>query len=439
VPLPLTGANASAAGASALLLYDNPGGYGEFLAPLDASTGKPAAGFAPVDFGASEEHVFTADRSLLAFASTNTASCQAKCLHVLDLRTWKETIQPVKLSVDSSVWSTLAFNPQNTLVGVALNNSSDPGGQLLLVDLAQGKVTRQVKFSSNIEQIGFTPDDSLAVYGNRAPAAPGQESKMYVTLYDGSSLQVRWSQDLDKVSHGSDFTTVSTDPSQGRFLSPAAVFSPDHARLYVIAADKPLLVSVDFAGQTVKSTDIHPRQGWLEHLLTAGASVVYAKTMNGAMKTGVLAPDGNTMYVVGQINTAVKDQDGNWSSQVTPMGLQVVDLSDGAEVGTLASGASDIRLSLDGKTLVLVGYDWGSSGASLPWTDLVDTATLKVTRRLDSELTPSLLLDGSLALLSSIWSNSGANQLAIYDPALLTQRSQRQGTTMDYAAWLPIP
>jgi hypothetical protein len=262
---------------------------------------------------------------------------------------------------------------------------------------------------------------------------------MYVTLYDGSSLQVRWSQDLDKVSHGSDFTTVSTDPSQGRFLSPAAVFSPDHARLYVIAADKPLLVSVDFAGQTVKSTDIHPRQGWLEHLLTAGASVVYAKTMNGAMKTGVLAPNGNTMYVVGQINTAVKDQDGNWSSQVTPMGLQVVDLSDGAEVGTLASGASDIRLSLDGKTLVLVGYDWGSSGASLPWTDLVDTATLKVTRRLDSELTPSLLLDGSLALLSSIWSNSGANQLAIYDPALLTQRSQRQGTTMDYAAWLPIP
>jgi hypothetical protein len=462
-PLPLTGANASAAGASALLLYDKSGSYGEFLAPLAADSGAPAAGFAPVDFGANEEHVFSADRSLLAFASSDTAACLYKCLHVLDLRTWKETIKPVDLSNNSGAWVTLAFNPQNTIIGVALNNPDDPGGDLLMVDLAQDKVVRQVKFSSTVEQMGFTPDGSLAVYGNRAPAAgttatpapgidgtivPGttgtiaanQESKMYVTLYDGSSLEVRWNQDLDEVSYGSDFGAgVTADPSQGRFLSPAAVFSPDHSRLYVVAADKPLLVSVDFARQTVQSSDIHPRQGWLERLLTAGAGVAYAKTLNGAMKSAILSLDGKYLYIVGQTNTAAKDQNGDWFSQVTPMGLQVVDLSDGAEVGTLASGASDVRLSLDGKTLLLVGYDWSSSGASQPWTDLMDAATLKVTRRFDSELTPTRLLDGSLALLSTIWSDSGANQMAIYDPGSLTMRSQRQGTAADYAAWAPIP
>jgi len=439
--LPLSGPQASKAGASALMVYQNPTSIGVLLVPVNVSTGQPENGFAPVDFGSNEEHVFSADRGLLAFASTNTAACQAKCLHVLDVRAWKETILPVKLSGNNTIWAVLAFNSQNTVVAVALNNPGDPGasgGQLLLVDLSQNRIIQQMQFSANVEQMGFTPSGSLAVYGSLPPAA-GQESKMNVALYDGSSLQTLWSQDLDEISYGNEFGVESSDPSQGRFLSPAAVFSHDHARLYVVAADKPVLVSVDFASQTVQSTDIHPRQGFLERLLTAGVGVAYAKAMNGAIKTGALSPDGKTMYIVGQTYTAVKDQAGGWTSQVASLGLLVVDLSDGTEAGTLATEATDVHLSLDGKTILLTGYGQSNSGSSQPWTYLADAATLKVTRRLGSEIVPSRLLNGSQALLSLIWADSGPNHLAIYDPTLLNLLSQHEGTTQDYAAWVPIP
>jgi len=142
---------------------------------------------------------------------------------------------------------------------------------------------------------------------------------------------------------------------------------------------------------------------------------------------------------VGQTYTAVKDQAGGWTSQVASLGLLVVDLSDGTEAGTLATEATDVHLSLDGKTILLTGYGQSNSGSSQPWTYLADAATLKVTRRLGSEIVPSRLLNGSQALLSLIWADSGPNHLAIYDPTLLNLLSQHEGTTQDYAAWVPIP
>ncbi len=437
-PFPLTGARASAVGAAALMYYQNPTHSGTLLAPIDADTGLPAAGFSPIDFGTNIQFAFSADRETLAFISTRTASCQDQCLHLLDLRAWKETIQPIRLAGDSTQGVILALNPQGTLVGAAFNNPSQAGSQLLLIDPAQGKVIQQASLSANVQQMGFTPAGSLAVYGN-VPQVGGQESKMYVALYDSASLQATWRQDLDEISFGSDFATGNIDPVKSIFLSPAAVFAPDYSRLYVVAADKPLLVSVDFAAKSVQSANIHSRQGWLEQLLTGGSGVAYAKALNGASKLGALSPDGKYLYVVGQSYKAVKGQDGNLTSETTPLGLQVVNLGDGTEVGTLPSTAYNVSVSLDGKMILLTGYDAEKNGTSQPWTDLVDASTLKVTRRIDSELYPSRLLNGSLVLVGWVWSETGSNHMVVYDPGSLTLRSQRQGSSQEYATWVPIP
>ena len=447
-PAPLSGPRASAAGASALVQYQEPGTVGVTLAPVDAGTGRLVDGFAPINLGYEPDYAFSADRERLAFASTIQPSCTAKCLHILDLRTWKETLQPpLPLDPDGSLYAVLAFDPAGTKLAVALNDAIGPGAQLLLVDLAQAKVIRQVKLDASVMQLGFTPAGALAVYGMQAPATPTvsqgtppvpPENHMYAALYDGASLQELWRQELDNVSFGNDEAGM-IDPTQGRWLNPAAVFSPDYARLYVLPADLPELVSVDFAARTVQTFEIGPRQGLLERLLTAGASVAYAKALNGASKNAAISPDGKTLYVVAQTNTAVKDASGGWTSQQTMLGLQVVDVSDGTELGSLASEAWDVRVGLDGRSILLTGVDQVSDGTYGTWTDLVDAAALKVVQRFKGDVTPSRLLDGETALLSLVWTNSGANTVAVYDPASFTLRSQRTETSDNYAAWLPVP
>lgn len=438
VPLPLTGSMASAAGASALLLYRNWGSEDTLLAPISADTGQPVAGFAPIDVGTNFVSAFSADRGLLAYISSSTNACPVKCLHLLDLRTWKETIKPLMLSEDDSMWPIMAFNPSGTLLGVALNIQASPGSQILLVDLSQDKVIRQVKFSSNVQQLSFTPDGSLAVYGNLAPIL-GKANIMYAALFDGSSLQLIWQQDLDMVSYGDESGLNVADPTQGKFLDPAAVFSPDAARLYVIAADEPRLVTVDFGARSVNNAEIHPPQTWLERLLDSTASVAYAKMLNGASKTGILSQDGKYMYVVGQSYTPVKDQAGNWTAESKALGLQVVDLSNGVEVAKMESQAYSVGLALDGKSILLGGWDNPPVGSSHSWTDLVDPTTYKVTGRLESEILPSRLLDGSQVFLSSLYLDGGTTKLAVYDPGSTTPRSQLKQFNQDDPTWLPIP
>lgn len=439
-PPPLTGNRASAAGASALVITQKPLSAGVQLVPVAASTGQPAAGFAPIDLGQSSEYAFSANREQLAFITQQTAACPTNCLHLLDLRTWKETLQPFSLKEESLAWPILAFNLQGTRLAVAFINQYQPtGGHLVLVDLAQARVMQQADFSANIQQMGFTPNGSLAVYGNLPAAGPGKESKMYITLYDGTSLQTLWNQNLDEVSYGTEFNSEVSDPTLGKYLNPAAVFSANNARLYIVTADRPTLVRVDFDGRSVQSSDIHPRQGLLERLLTAGASTAYAKALNGASKTGALSPDGKFLYVIGQAYKTVKKENGDYDSTITPLGLQMVDLSDGTEAATLATTATDVSVSLDGKTILLNGYDQAADGTTITWTDLADPATLKVSRRLVGEAHPARLLDGSLVYLSSDWSYDGASRMAVYDPGSPTPRSQRQWSSQESPTWVAIP
>lgn len=437
-PAPLTGGQASTAGASALLQVQKPGNNGSLLEPFSATTGEPVDAAAPIDFGQDAQYAFSPDRRLLAFATSSTKDCLDKCLHLLDMKTWKETIAPVVLSSDGSLWAMLAFNQAGTQVAVVLNNTINLGASLLLVDLSQDKVIRQAQLASYILQIGFTSDNSLAVYGNRQPQ-PGKADIMYVALYDSSSLQLKWQQDVDLVTFSNEADMNLADPSQGRYLYPAAAFSSNGNYLYVVAADVPRLVTVDFSRRSVSSADIHPPQSLLERLLASTASVVYAKTLNGTTKTGVLSLDGRYMFVVGQTSTAVKDNNGDWTAKLTPLGLQVIDLSDGVEVAHVATPAEDVSVSLDGKILLLRGYGQSTSGTSQPWTDLLDAATYKVVDHYVSLLIPSRLLNGDLVWLSTIWSDSGNNQLAIYDTATRLLRVQREGSLNEDASWISIP
>jgi hypothetical protein len=437
-PLPFTGGNASVVGASALLLENRPLDVGFTLVPISAGDGRPVEGFAPIEFGVSATYAFSSNRQQIAFVTNTTMSCPNACLHVLNLRTWKEDITPIVLPNSLADWINLAFDPSGERIALFIDSNGGNGGQLLLADLAQDKIIQQVDVSANISQMAFTPNGDLAVYGN-LPNEPNKVTIMYVTLFTIPNLSVKWNQDLDMVSFSTESLNPSSDPSLGEYLNPAAVFSLDHSRLYVVAADEPRLVTVDFSRQTVANATIQPPRSLLEKLLDATAGIVYAKMLNGTTKNAVLSADGKYLYVVGTTTSTVKDQYGNLSMQTTPLGLQKVDISSGTEVARLATTASNVSLSLDGKTLLLNGSDDSPDGYAQAWTDVVDAASLKVTDRIGTDLMPSRLLDGSLAWLAYTWTNSGYATTEIYNPDTRSLRSKVTGQNSNDSTWIQIP
>ncbi len=438
VSLPLTGDKASSAGASALLLENDHAKVGNFLVPISLATGKPVPGFAPVEFGVSNTYAISADRERLVFVTNSTMSCFNACLHVLNLRTWKEEITPIVLPNSLADNTRLAFDQTGNQVAVFIDSNAGNGGQLLLADLAQVKIVKQIDVRTNIFQLAFTPAGDLAVYGNKS-GNPNQLTSMYVTLYATPGLAVKWQKDLDMIAYGTESQVDPlTDPSQGKYLDPAAVFSTDQSRLYVVAADKPLLVTVDFTRQTVQSATIQPHQSLLDRLMAIGTSVAYAKMLNGVSKSASLSVDGNYLYVVGQSSEAVKDKNGDWGVKTTPLGLDIVDTSDGSLFKHLATNASSVSTSLDGKSILLNG--WGdSSSTDQAWTDVVDVQTYKITGRVNDYLLPSRLLDGSLAWLGTNWQYSGPSTMSIYRSGTQPPMSVVDKSETSESFWIPIP
>lgn len=147
--LPTTGAKSSPLGASALVLdWKNTDGRAT-LFPISSDTGKPLPGYPPVDFGLDSQYAFTPDRKSLVYITSGPKNCWEECLHMLDLSTWKESIQPVVLSDNPAVWvANPAFGPQGNTLAVVLNDQSHTSGKLVLVDLLQGKLLKSLDLSS---------------------------------------------------------------------------------------------------------------------------------------------------------------------------------------------------------------------------------------------------------------------------------------------------
>lgn len=175
----------------------------------------------------------------------------------------------------------------------------------------------------------------------------------------------------------------------------------------------------------------------LEDLLDSTAGVAYAKSLNGTIKTGLLSADGKYLFLIGQTWQAVKDKDGNWTSVPTPMGLQVIDVSNGTQVLSLATQATDLALSPDGSMLFL--YSWDTSTLSLPSTELMDVKKLAIVNRLAGQYQPTRLLDGKIAWLYESPQPDDSDHLAIFMPGASQPLSQWSERYTDVMYWLEVP
>ena len=218
------------------------------------------------------------------------------------------------------------------------------------------------------------------------------------------------------------------------YLSPGLAFAPDRDALYVIHADSDKLTIVDFKAQRVKTLEIHARLSWFERLLSLLAYSVQAKVGEGTSKDVAVSPDGRFLYVTGTDNSLYQDPQGNWQLKQTPLGLQIIRISDGSRLAHIETDASDLVLSPDGRFLYLRFWR-GDEDA--PGTEIFDTSKGQiVTHIAASYLAPTWRMDGGALLASTYSVSQNLHHMTLFRPDDLSVLANWKGP--DYIAWLTV-
>lgn len=433
---PLTSVEITPEAPFAMIIEDHPSSNTRSIVPVSVESGEPIEGLEPIILGQGVFYGFSQDQSQMAVLSYSTSECQGFCLRILDLQSWQVISGPIPLKKHQDAWFTLpVFDENSRYFPLLVSGNSQDTTEALLIDRSLEQVAVQVKLESNVYAMTYTPDGSLAVYGTQTDP-PDSEMQIYTALLDGSDLHVLWEQTLPEIKLSEGDLTDHSDPTLGVYYDPARIFSPDGSKLYIVAADEPTLVTVDYLTRTKQAFTIEPKLSWLERLLAFDLHTVQAKMMNGIYKTGVVSQDGRYLFVTGQQSVAVKKENNEFEVDTIPLGLQVIDTNNGRLVQQMETKANRLSLSQDGQTLLLSGWELSGTGEKV-WTDILNLSSWEVVQRIDGMGSSSRLSDGSQAWLV-IGANAGSSYTAdIYLPGEESPRSRI--TRSSYVDWVIIP
>ena len=374
----------------------------------------------------------------MAFLSYGAQNCAAYCFHLVDLPAWKEITSPVEVADDPNVWGVqIVFDETLRRAAFAVNEQNGTRSTLMVIDLVAAKITAQVDRSEAIMGLSFTPSGALAAYG--AVGGGGPDEFLRALLFDASTLSVTWQQDLTELAYGQiPSADAPDDPLLASYLSPGAVFSPNGAKLYLVAADEDRLHTVDFEGRAVTSAFIQPPRSLLDRLMALGAGVAHAKLLNGASKALAVSADGQRLFAVGQVYSAVKQENGEYTTQRTPLDFQVIEAASGTELSRLKGEASNLELSADGQTVFLHNWPVTESGADRPYTQVYDTAAGGIVATLPGEIRPTRLLNGQQAWLQSEWFDERSSRISLFAPGDVAHPLIQQRNEGSYIDWIII-
>jgi hypothetical protein len=411
---------------------------GNILFPIDPAKGTALPDYAPISLGHTFSHAFSPDRGTLAVVSFPNEFASNGSLLLIELPAWET--QRFELKLNGWVHS-MVFSPNGQKLAIA---HGETRFKLVIVDIEEGVITAQSQIDSYVSRLKFTKDgQSLMLYrptidpANGLTAGPPQ-----VLLLDAADLAPRWSAELEEVGDGifpkDDGVTPSNihEPGQAFYISPGLVFAPDHDSLYVVHADSEQLTTIDFVNQTVKTVDIQPRLTWFEQLLSLTAGVAHAKIGDGISRQAIISPDGRFLYVVGVNSSTSVDEHGNWQMEQSPLGLDILQTSDGKRLEHLDTDTTEVSISPDGR--FLYPRNWGNNEDNIPWTEIFDMASRQVvTRRNRISGMPALLMNGEYLLVSTYSTGESSHHMSILKPDgsdVMTEWSAPQ-----YIWWLTGP
>lgn len=409
----------------------------EILKLYDPASGLPLCGYEPVDFAGSISYVFSPDRLSLAVLSTESPEQDSWRLHLVDLLAWKVTDTGVVLPA----WSTgMAVHPDRSRVAAVhalLTEKAEPkmlGYRLVQVDASgKGKPSQSIDLDFAPRLIAYSRGGQhILLYGIAYDFVKGTNLPLTrVALFNSSDLSLDWEAQLDDVLEGVIQTGEGSNPDSYTQWQPALALAPDGEKLYVVHADADRLTTINLVQHSYTTVDIQPRLSWFERLLRRLAGVAHAKVLNGTTKHAVLSLDGAYLYVSGFTGLPSRDERGDWQFETQPFGIQMIDVGEAREVARLETPASDISLSAGGAYLFLRGWEQEQA-----WTDVIDSSTLAVVRRLDRQhLYPAATLSGDGLVLSDAPRGGWVYSLEVLDVKTFAESSQLDGT--GFSIWAP--
>jgi len=270
---------------------------------------------------------------------------------------------------------------------------------------------------SFVTRLKFTENgEALMLYSPALNATNGLSTDPpQVLLFSAAHLSPLWSTELEAVRDGV-FPTDETvtqqelyEPGKALYLSPGLVFAPNRDILYIVHADSEQLTTVDFDTHKVETVEIQARLSWFEQLLSLTADVAHAKIADGTSKQAAISPDGKILYVIGVNNASFRDKLGNWQMEKTPLGLEIIQASDGSRLERLQTEATELSLAPDGRFLYLRDL-----GEGAPWTEIIDTSDRQlVTHQAKLYATPVLLMNGEFLLASTYSTSETSNRMSV--------------------------
>jgi DNA-binding beta-propeller fold protein YncE len=411
------------------------------LFPLDPAGGTVLPGYTPVSLGQTYFYAFSPDRRTLAVMISPSDYAFNGDLLLIDLAAWKT--RKVELKLHGWVRA-MVFSPDGRRLAISYG---DNNSTLAIFDLEQGVIAAQEQMDSVITRLKFTTDgEALMLYGaaiqNDFTANEMVGGSPQVSLLDAADLSLRWSARLEGVRDGifpkdekATPTAAQMDFQAMYYLSPGVVFAPDREVLYVVHADSEQLTTVDFDAQKYETMEIRAKLSWFERLLSLTAGVAHAKVADGTSKSVVVSPDGHFLYIVGVHYESSQDLQGNSQISQTPLGLEVIQTSNGSRMAHLETEASDLSISPDGRFIYLRNWISGDDQFSVPWTAVFDTSSCQIlTHKTGIYASPALRINGEPLLVSTYSLTETLNRMSVSqleDLSVLTE-----WTSPDYIAWL---
>ena len=410
------------------------------LFPLDPSSGEALPGYTPISLGRNFSYAFSPDRRTLAAAIFPNESAHDGSLLLIDLSAWKT--QRFDLKLEGWVGA-MAFRPDGGQL--VISHGDEQTSRLTLFDLKQQAVVIQGETDLLYPRLKFASGgNALMLYG-LAIKDGSVENQMaggtpQVLLLDAATLSPRWRATLDGVREGifakdgkTTLTSTQIQEGQAMYLSPGVAFAPDRDALYIVHADSRQLTTADFGAQKVQTVDIHARLSWFEQLLSLTASIAHAKVTDGTNKQIAVSPDGRFLYVVGMDSDSTLDKQGNWQLSQTPLGLEIIQTSDGSRVQHIQTSAAELSLSPDGRFLYLRNWALDQDGGL--GTEVFDTSSHQiVASKVGLYLTPTLSMNGEPLLASTYSLSESLHHMTVLLPDDLSVLGEWKGA--GYIAWL---
>jgi 6-phosphogluconolactonase (cycloisomerase 2 family) len=311
-----------------------------------------------------------------------------------------------------------------------------------MVDVEKGVITPQVPMDSFVTRLKFTESgEALMVYTpsidtvNGLSAAPPR-----ILLLDTSDLSPHWSVELEDVHDGifpkDENVTLATlyEPGQALHISPGLTFAPNQDILYVVHADSEQLTTVNFTTQKINTVEIQTKLTWFERLLSLTAGVASAKIVDGTNKQAAISSDGQFLYVVGMDRVSFQDKQGNLQLEQTPLGLEIIQTSDGSRVQRFDTDATDLSISPDGRFLYL--RNWSES---TPWTEVFDTSSQQVVaHKAEVFAMPAFLMNGEFLLVSNYSTSEKSHHMSVLEPDRLNLLAEWTVNDDVYFYWLTL-